>query len=204
VNRAPLFWLISALFLLAGGIQLLFFQPEMATVFANSHHTPWLDWFFKYYTQIAEWPVIVLALVLALLKHPITGFWAGITYGIEALLINGLKLWFREPRPRVQLGIENMHQIDGVAILSGLSFPSGHTAAAFIGFGLISFMHPSKWIQVFAALGAILVGYSRMYLGQHYLRDVLGGEAIALLLLALYALNYHRLHPVKLHSNHAV
>jgi membrane-associated phospholipid phosphatase len=65
-------------------------------------------------------------------------------------------------------------------------------------------MHPSKWIQVFAALGAILVGYSRMYLGQHYLRDVLGGEAIALLLLALYALNYHRLHPVKLHSNHAV
>lgn len=204
MNRAPLFWLIAASFLLLGSLFLLLYPAETATVFANQHHHPALDIFFRYYTQVAEWPVIVLALLLALLKHPITGFWVGITYGIEALMVNGLKQLFQEPRPRVQLGIHNMHQVDGVAILSGLSFPSGHTAAAFIGFGLISFMHPSKWIQVACAFGAILVGYSRMYLGQHYLRDVLGGEAIALLLLALYALNYHRLHPAKLHHQHAV
>jgi undecaprenyl-diphosphatase len=58
------------------------------------------------------------------------------------------------------------------------SFPSGHTAAAFALaialFGVYPFLAPV------AVLGAILIGYARMYLGVHYPVDVLAGGAIGL------------------------
>jgi membrane-associated phospholipid phosphatase len=82
--------------------------------------------------------------------------------------------------------MQQMHRVAGEIIHSQLSFPSGHTTAAFLGFGLISCLSKNLFLGVGCAFLAGLVAYSRMYLGQHYLKDVVAGESVALLLLAVF------------------
>lgn len=71
--------------------------------------------------------------------------------------------------------------------LSTYSFPSGHTATAtalygILGAYLVCQVQPGQWsrraaIVVGAFLMAVLVGFSRIYLGAHYLSDVLAAMA---------------------------
>ncbi len=63
----------------------------------------------------------------------------------------------------------------------GTSFPSSHTAIAFaVAIALLPFL--PRPIGVMAIGYAVLVGWSRMYLGVHYPLDVLGGAGIGIAL----------------------
>ncbi|MBL7812525.1 MAG: phosphatase PAP2 family protein [Bacteroidetes bacterium] len=160
-------------------------EPAAATVWANSHRTPPLDLLLTWFTRLAEWPVIVLALVLTLRNSWVAGIWAGLWYGIEGIIVNLLKHKIGALRPWSVVG-DQLQQVAGEEILRFHSFPSGHTTAAFLGFGFLAVLTPNRWLQIACALAAGAVGYSRMYLGHHYLRDVLAGMALAALLLYMY------------------
>ncbi|GAB4038413.1 phosphatase PAP2 family protein [Spirosoma gilvum] len=66
---------------------------------------------------------------------------------------------------------------------TGYSFPSGHSATAMTLYGLLGYWLVrgrkrirNRWLVGFSAVSLILVvGFSRIYLGVHYLSDVLGG-----------------------------
>lgn len=167
------------------------------TYWANQHHSPFLDFFFKWFTQIGEWPVIVAAILLAITKHWKTGLWLGICYIVDLLVVNGTKILVGATRPIKELGSDQLHQIPGVIIHGYHSFPSGHTAASFIGFGFISTLLPYNWFKFICAFLAGLIAYSRLYLGQHYLRDVIAGAVIALSIFGFYIKFHDRFHLIK-------
>jgi membrane-associated phospholipid phosphatase len=73
------------------------------------------------------------------------------------------------------------HAVKGVELARYNSFPSGHTISAFAVFGLLALLDRRKnrgWL--WAALGA-LVGYSRVYLFQHFVADAFAGSIIGTL-----------------------
>ena len=65
------------------------------------------------------------------------------------------------------------------------SFPSGHTITAFAIFIILAMVVKKQYLKVLFTLTAILAGFSRVYLSQHFLEDIflgaLIGVAIALL-----------------------
>ncbi len=61
---------------------------------------------------------------------------------------------------------------------SGYSFPSGHAASSFAAASALSRGWPGGTIAWFAL--AVLISYSRLYLGVHYPVDVAGGILIGL------------------------
>ena len=81
---------------------------------------------------------------------------------------------------------------DWIGHYSGGSFPSGHATQAVAIYGMLalvlSMRRPVRvrvWLWAVAALIALVVGASRVYLGAHWMSDVLGGYALGATWLAI-------------------
>jgi membrane protein DedA with SNARE-associated domain/membrane-associated phospholipid phosphatase len=95
-----------------------------------------------------------------------------------------LKIAFHRSRPSFE---------DSILIFQSYSFPSGHTMAATLLYGMFAVLgviaiHSWRWrvlIVISACVMVLLVGFSRVYLSAHYLSDVLGAISAGLAWLAL-------------------
>jgi len=99
-----------------------------------------------------------------------------------------MKITCRIPRPWVQdPSFSILEQAREAA--SGYSFPSGHTQSAVGTLGAIAVTEKRKWLAWVCIVAAVLVGFSRMYIGVHTPADVLVGALISVvLIIALYPL----------------
>ncbi len=114
---------------------------------------------------------------------------------VSALLNISIKLLVDRPRPNSRL-------VDVIQHANGLSFPSGHVMSyvAFWGlifsFTVILFRGNHWWrvvLLVVSALFVVLVGPSRIYLGDHWASDVLGGYIFGGIWLCVALLIYFKL-----------
>jgi membrane-associated phospholipid phosphatase len=70
--------------------------------------------------------------------------------------------------------------IKGVTHIGFASFPSGHSTTIFALATLLCIFAKDWRLKIVCLLCAVLVGYSRLYLGQHFLGDVLMGSCIGI------------------------
>lgn len=90
-----------------------------------------------------------------------------------------LKLWFRIPRPWVK--DPNFTILEAAKEgASGYSFPSGHTQSSVGTFGGLAYTVKNKAVRTAAIVIAVLVPFSRMYIGVHTPQDVLVAAAMAI------------------------
>ena len=140
-----------------------------------------------------ETAFLVIALVLFWCVDKYLGYYT-LSVGFIGTIANQfLKLWFRIPRPWVlDKNFTILEQAREAA--SGYSFPSGHTQSAVGTFGSIAYTTKNKKIRLIAILLAMLVAFSRMYIGVHTPLDVGVSIGIAVLLIVI-------LKPVILNNN---
>lgn len=120
------------------------------------------------------------------------------------LMFETLSRFFNRPRPYFP---------DPIDPLPGPGFPSGHSISAVILYGLLAYLIVPQLAQHGKRLAVILltllvmvyIGFSRVYIGNHYLTDVLAGYSLgiawfglAYTLVELAFAGYGRRHPVKL------
>lgn len=85
-----------------------------------------------------------------------------------------------EARPLLAISDQHLiHYVKGVTVHSINSFPSGHTVTAFTFCILIALLSKKKIWPIAAFVAAGLVGYSRIYLGQHFPLDIAAGMLVA-------------------------
>lgn len=141
-------------------------------------------------------PIAILIALYLIWKKQWYGMWA-VVLGIQGgMLLNLLaKQAFHRARPSFD---------DPLVTLTTYSFPSGHVVASTVFYGvlaalLISQAHSRSrtvCILLIASTMIVLVAFSRMYLGAHYLSDVLAAflEAIVWLALCFIAIQSYRVY----------
>ena len=167
------------------------------------HRVAWLTTTMRTVTELGGTRVIVpLVAVAALLlviraRRPDAAAFLVIAAAGASLLVALIKLLIGRARPG----------IGGVLVLAdGYAFPSGHSAQAVATYGALAYLAgraAPRWGQRVAAwtaatLVALLIGFSRLYLGVHWLSDVLGGYALGagwLAIVAIAGATYRRLRP---------
>jgi len=114
--------------------------------------------------------LIVVGLLILYYKRKLI-FRFLIAFGIVGIVTYLIKIAIRRVRPFTILDIASL-----IPDKTGFSFPSGHVLFAFFCLGFI-WKDFKKFRYIWLVI-AVLIGFSRLYVGVHYLSDVIGGALI--------------------------
>lgn len=142
------------------------------------------DYFFSFWTNLGDGVIWIVVAVLFFIfqKNKLPLLIAAIL--VSTLITQLTKNYVFPAEPRPTAAIEDMqliHTVPGVELHTAYSFPSGHTATAFTIYLLACLFIRKSWVVPVGFVSAILVGYSRIYLAQHFPLDVGGGMITALI-----------------------
>lgn len=146
------------------------------------------DWFFTIWTNLGDGAVwaVLLFLFIKYSKNNIPLLVAA--FIICTVLVQVCKYIIvpDELRPvSVIQPTSLIHIVSFVEPHETASFPSGHTSAAFCFFLIGTLLIHKKWIIPAGFFYAVLVGYSRVYLAQHFPFDVAAGMLVGIITVSL-------------------
>lgn len=173
---------------------LLIEGKENSFLVINKHNNPAFDYVFEYWTYLGD-GVIWVPLFLYVLIYKREFFVAVLaSLIISTVLTHFFKqvVFPNDMRPIIELGKEKIRVIEGLKINQRNSFPSGHTSTAFTLALLMAYIVRGNFWVYFFPLVAFFVGYSRVYLAQHFVTDVLAGMIVGIVSSYLALLVYER------------
>ena len=185
---------VGSLLIFFGIVDIVFHQRPLLQIdriiaeYLQRHTTDLGMRVMTFFSELAVPGVPALAVVGVLLLA-YRRRWADLTLWVVAIS-GGLLLnrWLKQVYDAVRPAIA-----DPLRLAYDWGFPSGHALAALIAYGLVGVLlwfrvtRPRRRIAVALSLAALilLIGFSRLYVRDHYLGDVLAGYTVGLSWLAL-------------------
>lgn len=212
-RRRPGLELVGALLWLLAVIGMI-----MLSLFARAHHrplpyelmtsraiqasitAPWMGAIFRFLTLIND-PLLDVFTVIAVIIIFIMFRWfrQGIFFALSVIVGDGIDALIGDvvgrPRPT-----PNLVHVDSRLIFN--SFPSGHSCYMMVFYGFLLFLTLTqsvrKWryhwliiiFQAWALINILLVGFARLWEGEHWLIDVLGGYLDGAIWMSLFIYLY--------------
>jgi membrane-associated phospholipid phosphatase len=187
-------------FWLAGLLLVMMFPKESIHLEINSWHTAWFDIFFKYITHLGSgWMILLMAFLFLFVKVRYTIIFLVGNIIITLFVQVGKHLIYPHALRPISYfkGAHVLHLVDGVVLHAYHSFPSGHSATAFGIFVMLILLTSNRTLKmVWLFLVGILPNFSRIYLSQHFLEDVLAGSFIGLLAMILTLFIFEKYFPL--------
>ena len=162
------------------------------TIALQSIHSSVFAWLMTVISWAGFWPqsliiTIVLIGAVLLLGHRWESVVLVMTAATEELFNILIKLFIQRPRP----GIDLIHVTN---VLKSTSFPSGHVMFYMAFFGFLCFLIFTLlkpfWLRTILLIifgsHILLIGLSRIYLGEHWASDVLGAYLIGSVCLIVF------------------
>ncbi|HET9047939.1 MAG TPA: VTT domain-containing protein [Chiayiivirga sp.] len=190
-------WAFFSVLMLAAG------NDEPTTIDLDVHHlmfglrTPLADHLMAVLSSFGDWQVLLAGMTPALAWLALRKRWSAVLhwiagFGFGMALIWALDALVQVPRPPTAMAV------------AGFDFPSAPVTMATIVYGffavLIARELPRRgrgraWPYAVAALLVTSVAFARLYLGAHWLTDVLGGICLGVTWISILGLAYRRRAP---------
>jgi membrane-associated phospholipid phosphatase len=155
---------------------LLVYGKDNSFLIINKYNSPQFDYVFEFWTYLGDgiiWVPLFAYVLLYKRDHFVSVLTALIICTLLTQVLKRAVFW-NDFRPIVVL-TDKVRVIPGYYMNRAHSFPSGHTSTAFtLALLLASIVKRNIWVYIFP-LVAFFVGYSRVYLAQHFVTDVLAG-----------------------------
>jgi len=184
LNRIKPFFILYLLLLCACLVIKLLFTKDEIYFWTNSRFSDWGDFIAPFITDLGNgWTTVILSAILVLFNYR-KAFLLATSYAVTSISAQIIKHIAKTPRPKLyfQDQLSRIHFVKGQYIDSFDSFPSGHTVTAFSTALLITYLCKNKNWGIVLVIIAAMVGYSRMYLSEHFFEDVMAGSALGVFL----------------------
>lgn len=154
----------------------------------NRMHTPYWDSFMWLVTDKYMWIPLYISLIYVIFKnHSLKSFlWCAVAIGLMILITDNLNSqWLRPAIGRLRpSNLDNpvsamVHVVNNYRG-GPYGFPSSHSSNTWGIVFFIAYLFRKYWLNSFLAVWAIMVCYSRSYLGVHYPGDLLVGMLLGL------------------------
>ncbi len=180
--------------------QPLAFELTLSRALQDMITAPWIGMLFRFLTAIND-PLpdaitVVLVVVIFALFH---WFRQAIFLALSVMVGNGIDAligdYVGRPRPTAKLVHVDSHLIFN-------SFPSGHSCHMMVFYGFILFLtftsSVRQWryhwlvfiVQCWAVLNILIVGFARLWEGEHWFLDVVGGYLDGVIWMTLFIFLY--------------
>ncbi len=153
----------------------------------NGHHSSFFDDLMFFISGKWEWiPLYAVILGFVIWKYRWKSLWillaVAILITLSDQIANLLKASVKRPRPCKDPEIGHLVQLVNDYCSGAYGFVSGHASNSFALATFISSLFRKSWVTAGIFTWAVLVSYSRIYLGVHYPGDVVCGALLGIIL----------------------
>ena len=168
-------------FLIIAGFIILIYPKGEIHLYLNQFHNNFGDYFFYTATYAGDGLAVVgMVFLLCFFKYRFA-ILVALSNIASSLFTQLLKHTVFSDIVRPKKFFESTDQLNLIPWVENYlynSFPSGHTTAAFTTFFCLALIIENKLLKFLMLVIALTIGFSRIYLSQHFLNDVYAGSLI--------------------------